>query len=181
MKVNRIISIALSVILMVALLCSSVSANELPMPRATTDIFYTPQMTAGIEWSGYANNRIHDLACSKDNLTGEDINIYFYKTGVGLSDEYERDLTRSGEVTVKENDPGANDNETLFTRTGTFAMDNGKYRMCLWSTRSDINTDVVETNSTLELYILIYIQTKPEDQSTVVPENFMAYKFVTTY
>lgn len=31
MKVNRIISIALSVILMVALLCSSVSANELPM------------------------------------------------------------------------------------------------------------------------------------------------------
>ena len=151
MKVNRIISIALSVILMVALLCSSVSANELPMPRATTDIFYTPQMTAGIEWSGYANNRIHDLACSKDNLTGEDINIYFYKTGVGLSDEYERDLTRSGEVTVKENDPGANDNETLFTRTGTFAMDNGKYRMCLWSTRSDINTEVVETNSTLEL------------------------------
>ena len=70
MKVNRIISIALSVILMVALLCSSVSANELPMPRATTDIFYTPQMTAGIEWSGYANNRIHDLACSKDTEHG---------------------------------------------------------------------------------------------------------------
>jgi hypothetical protein len=151
------------------------------MPRATTDIFYTPEMTAGIEWSGYAHNIKHYLACSKDSLTGEDVNIYFYKTGVGLSDDYDWDLTRSGEVTVKEDDPGSNANEVLFTRTGTFAMDNGKYRMCIWSTRSDINTEVVETNSILELYILIYIQTKPDDQSTHVPENFMAYKFVTTY
>lgn len=181
MKVNRIISITLSVILMVTLLCSNVSANELPMPRATTDIFYTPEMTAGEEWSGYAAGEVHDLACSKDSLSGEDINIYFYQTGVGLSDDYDWDLTRSGEVTVKDDDPGPNTNEVLFTRVGTFAMDNGKYRMCRWSTRSDVNTEEVEDNSTLELYILIYIQTKPLDQSTYVPENFMAYKFVTTY
>ena len=181
MKVNRIISIALSVILMVTLLCSNVSANELPITRASTDIFYTPEMTTGEEWSGYAAGEVHDLACSKDSLTGEDINIYFYNSGVGLSNDFEWDLTRTGEVTVKDNDPGSNVNEVLFTCTGTFDMSNGLYRMCRWGTRSDVNTEEVEDNSTLELYILVYIQTKPRDNSTYVPEDFLAYKFVTTY
>lgn len=181
MKVNRIISIALSVIMMMTLLCPYAFANDLPMTRATTDIFYTPEMTVGVEWSGLAAGEVHNLVCGKDSLSGEDINIYFYKTGVGLSDDYDWDFTRTGEVTVKDDDPGPNTNEVLFTRTGTFALDNGKYRMCRWSTRSDVNTAEVEDNNTLELYILIDIQTKLKDKSTYVPENFMAYKFVTTY
>ena len=181
MKVNRIISITLSVILMVTLLCSNVSANELPMPRASTDIFRTPEMTAGEEWSGYAEDEVHDLVCSKDSLSGEDIHIYFYATGVGLSEDFSRDTSRTGLITVKDDDPGSNPNEVLFTRTGTFSEENGIYRMREWSSRSDVNTEEVEDNDTLELYILVYIQTKLDDHSTYIPANFLAYRFVTTY
>lgn len=184
MKVKRIVSIALSVIIMMTLMCSSVFANEhvLPMPRASTDKFYTPEMTAGIEWSGYADDEVYDLSCSKDGLTGEDINIYFYYTGVGMPADYYEDTSRTGLITVREDDPGSNPNETLFTRTGFFAKENGIYYMSTYGSRSDVNTSEVEDNSTLELYILVYIQTKPRDYGyTYIPASLIAYRFVTTY
>lgn len=184
MKVKRIVSIALSVIIMMTLMCSSVFASEptLPMPRATTDYFYTPEMFAGEEWSGYAADEVHDLACSKSDLTGADINVYIYYTGVGMPNTFSKDESRKGEIEVKEEDSGwGNDNESLFTRTGSFRNDDGFYWMATWSTRSNVNTDVIEDNKTLELYILVTIQTKLLDTNNEIPENLICYKFVTTY
>ena len=184
MKV-RIISIALCAVIMMTFLCFNGYAAEpvLPLTRATTDYFYTPAMTAGEWWSGYDDDNIYDLACgSKDTLTGEDINVYIYYTGVGMPNTFSKDNSRTGTIEVKENDSGlGNENESLFTRTGFFHNDNGFYSMTTWSSRSDVNTDVIEDNNTLELYIRVYIQTKSADTGTSIPKELICYKFVTTY
>ncbi len=179
MKFIKAISIFLCAIMMMLPLSFTVSANELPMPRAETDIFYTPAMNAGITWSGYDADKVHDLSCSRNDLTGNDVNIYFYGTGVGLSDNFYTDETRLGVVTVKEDDFGPNTNETLYKRTGIFSEVDGVYRIRTWYTPSNVLTTGIESNYTLELYILVDIETKPSDTGTAVPKEFLAYRFGT--
>lgn len=185
MKVNRTVAIVLSVVMVLSLLSINAFATEAPlsMTRATTDLFYTPAMTAGKWWSGYDDNCIYNLACNKDSLTGSDIDMYIYYSQVGMPDTFVTDSTRTCEVEVKEYDSTVfNKNETAFTKTGTFGIDrNGLYNITGWSSKSDINTSVIESNDILELYIRVYIQTKNGDTGTSIPENLIYYQFVTTY
>lgn len=187
MKAKRIIAIALSMIMMISLLNLNAFAAEppLPMPRAATDLFYTPAMTAGAWWSGYNSGHIYDLACSKSSLKGSDIAIYIYYSEVGMPETFDTDESRNCTIEVKENDAGGiNTNELAFKRTGTFGMDfKGLYNIVSWDTLSDVNESVIENNSTLELYIRVYIQTKPgdDDDDRAVPPELIYYNFVTTY
>ena len=187
MKIKRFLAVIVATVMMLSLFNLNVFASDLepplPMTRATTDYFYTPAMTAGVWWSGYDSDRIYDLACSKTSLTGSDITVYIYYSQVGMPATFVKDGTRTCTLQVKEDDASAgNANELLFTRTGTFGIDsNGLYNIVSWSSRSDVNFDVVEDNSTLELYIRAYIQTKAGDSGTAVPKDLLCYKFATTY
>ena len=179
MKMKRLISIIFSVALLVALLCSPAHAAT---PRASTDRFRTPAMTAGVEWSGYAAGKIYNMLCeSKNSLNGDDIEIDFYQTGVGLSPRFVRDSTRHGVITVKEDDAGSNQNEVLFTKTGTFSYSLSIYCMRNYGTRSNINYGEIEDNNKVELYILVEIETKSGDTDTYIAPELIEYSFRTTY
>ena len=40
---------------------------------------------------------------------------------------------------------------------------------------------MIEDNNTVELYIVVNIETKAEDKATAVPANLIPYRFETTY
>lgn len=175
MKMKRFISIAFSVALLVALLCS-------PAHAATTDIFTSPEMTAGEEWSGLAHGQVKEMVCNNlEEVSGSDIGIDFHTTWTGLPTEFERDATRTAKITVREDDAGSNPNETLFYCIGTFKTVNNVYCLRNFGTRSNINTTVIEDNNIVELYLLIEIDTKLADTSTEVPAGLFRYNFKTTY
>lgn len=184
MKMKRFISIAFSVALLVALLCSPAHAAT---PRASIGTFYTPAMIAGEEWSGLSANRVHNMDCEPKSspnpysYTGVDINISFTRTGTGMPEGFIQDTTRTAKITVREEDSGSNPNETLFDCTATFGMVNGHYALRTFGTRSNVNEDEIEDNSCLELYLLVTVDTKLGDYNTDVPEDLFGYSFRTTY
>lgn len=180
MKMKKVVALSLAVVMLMALMCAHVSANELIMTRAMTDQIYTPAFRAGTWWSGQ-DDHVYDLSTTRSDLTGADIEVYFYNSNIGLSNNFIRDLTRVGTVEVKEEDTGLNGNERLFVKTGNFGMSNGNYRMCTWNPRTNVNTNVIESNTTLELYLRVYVPTMAGDNGVSIPENFLCYKFVTTY
>lgn len=185
MKAKRLIATVLSAVMMLMLLSMGVFATETTkqMTRATTNYYYTPAMTAGTWWSGLDSNHIRNMTCNKSSLTGSDITVDFDDPPVGLPDTFWRDKTRICTVEVKEDDYSVfNANESVCKRTGTFGRDSrGLYRVVQWGTRSDINTDVIEDNDTVELYIVVNIETKARDTGTAVPANLIPYRFETTY
>ena len=182
MKMKKVVALSLAIVMLMALMCANVSANELIMTRAETAYHYTPRLDAGVWWSGYDTGDIYDLFCNRYPLTGEDVNIGFVNTGVGLPNTFVYDLSRKGTVEVKEDDAlGWNTNELLFEKTGSFTINSdGNYRMTTWSTRSNVNTNQIEDNMTLELYIRVKIQTKIGDTQTSIEPHFLGYKFYTT-
>lgn len=174
MKMKRFISIAFSVALLVALLCS-------PAHAATTDKFLTPAMRAGVEWSGYSAGYIHDMVLNKSSVYAIDVDVDFYNTAIGLSDEYIWSNSRTATITVKDDDPGSNENEELFYRVATFGTIDGVYRPTSYGTRRIIDTEEIEDNNILELYLLITIRTVTGDQATAVDAGLFRYSFRTTY
>lgn len=185
MKAKRLIATVLSAVMMLMLLSMSAFATESTrqMTRASTDLFYTPAMTAGIWWSGYDCDNIYDMACNKSSLTGADVTVEFPPHRMGLPAGFAEDDDRICVVEVKEHDYSVfNENESVCKRVGFFGTDNrGMYRIMNWGSRSDINTDVVEDNGTVELYIRVRIETKAGDIETGVPANLICYQFETTY
>ena len=181
MKMKKVVALSLAVVMLMALMCANVAANELNMTRAETAYHYTPRFDAGVWWSGYDTGDIYDLFCNKYPLTGEDVDIRFVNTGVGLPDTFVRSLNRTGTLEVKEDDAlGWNTNELLFEKTGFFEInDDGAYRMRSWGSPSNVNTNQVEDNMTLELYIRVKVQTKPGDTQTSIDPHFLGYKFCT--
>ena len=173
MKVKRIVAVAFSVALLVALLCS-------PAHAATPTVFYTPQIRTGVEWSGLSDDEIYYMDLGIDEIYAVDVDIVFNNTGVGLSEYFEWDNTRTAEITVKDEDPGNNVNESLFRRRAFFGVVNGIYRPTSYGSRAILDNGVIEDNSELELYILVEIEAIAGDDATLVPARLFGYYFRTT-
>lgn len=173
MKMKRFISIAFSVALLVALLCS-------PAHAATPEVFYTPKIRTGVEWSGLSDDEIYYMDLGIDEIYAVDVDIVFTNTGVGMSEYFIWDNARTAEITVKDEDPGNNVNESLFRRRAVFGVVNGIYRPTSYGTRVILDNGVIEDNSELELYILVEIEAIAGDDATLVPERLFGYSFRTT-
>ena len=115
-----------------------------------------------------------------DEIYAVDVDIVFNNTGVGLSEYFEWDNTRTAEITVKDEDPGNNVNESLFRRRAFFGVVNGIYRPTSYGSRAILDNGVIEDNSELELYILVEIEAIAGDDATLVPARLFGYSFRTT-
>lgn len=174
MKMKRFISIAFSVALLVALLCS-------PAYAASTDWFYSPAMRTGVEWSGLSTNDVCEMALNKTSILAKDIDVEFSHTTVGLSEYFVWSNSRTANITVKDEDPGDNENEELFKLTARFGVVNGLYRPTSYGTRTILDDGEVEDNNIIELYLLVTILPIANDGANSVESNLLKYRFKTTY
>ena len=173
MKAKRIVAVAFSVALLVALLCS-------PAHAASTSKVRTPTMRTGTIWSGKSAGQVYNLSIGINDVYASDVDTSFYNTGIGLSDYFMPTTDRTAQVSVMDHDPNESEDDGLFGRMCGFGITNGKYRPISYGTRVFFNHGVIENDGCLELYLLIQIDPISGDQSTLVAAELFEYNFKTT-
>ena len=121
------------------------------------------------------------MALNKTSILAKDIDVEFSHTTVGLSEYFVWSNSRTANITVKDEDPGDNENEELFKLTARFGVVNGLYRPTSYGTRTILDNGEVEDNNIIELYLLVTILPIANDGANSVESNLLKYRFKTTY
>ena len=173
MKAKRIVAVAFSVALLVALLCT-------PAHATSTSKVRTPTMRTGTAWSGKSAGQVYSLDIGINDVYASDVDTSFYDTGIGLSDYFSWDNSRSAEISVMDQDTNESEDDLLFGLSAGFSTVNGIYRPRHYSSRIIFNRGVVENDGMLELYLCINIMQRSGDASTLVTAGLFEYNFKTT-
>lgn len=132
--------------------------------------FYTSQGTAGT----WKEESVKDLTGTQTEYYGGNAGIWVYETNIGLPDAFYRTTSREGYYECWEQDALTRD---LVSKDKiTFGMVNGLYRP-KYCPHVYTNSQLIETDSKLELFMKLYVGTDSRDTSKYVPKDLLGYRF----
>ena len=145
--------------------------------QTTTSIWNSPACTAGTWWSGYSEDEVISLTGTNSTVYGGDVGIYFYSSSVGMPSSFNYSSSRTALIELKEDDDSSgNTNEPARKYTGYFRVDSsGLYRITSYA-NTYTNSNAIETNRTVELYMRIKVGVLSGDTSKNVPNGLFKYK-----
>lgn len=172
-KIKKIIiAISITALLIASMICTAYAVNCVPVPA-----FDSPVNTAGTWWSGYDEDEIYGVNCSYTDVYGGDVGLYFIESSVGLPNSFYRTTERDAFFELKEDDPGDDENELVREYTGHFnTTTTGLYQITT-ITNTYTNSDCIEGNSIVELYIRMYVQRNSNDTSRNVSGGLIKCQF----
>lgn len=163
-----IIAISITALLIASMICTAFAADY-----DTTPVFETPENTAGTWWSGYDNDVFYGVNCSSSDVYGGDVGMYFIQSSVGLRSDFYRSSDRKAFFQLKEEDPGDDENELVREYTGYFdTASTGLYQITAIG-NTYTNSDCIEGNSLVELYIRMKVQVNARDTTKVVTKGLI--------
>ena len=169
-KTNRWVSCLLAVALLFTAFTLTINA------RVYSIQYNSPSVVAGTEYS-CKNSQMVNLTSQFSNPDSGNAGVYFYVTSVGLDYEtYYWDTTRKMYVYLYEYD-ALNADDYVCKYTGSFSIrsDTGLYQPYYWGRTDMDDVEVIETNSGLELYLTLYVETRDADTTHNVPQGLIRY------
>lgn len=170
MRVRKNLFFSTIIALLIACVAIPVNAQEL-----LSSSYYSNTAIAGTWYSGYGD-KYCNMTTSYGQVYGGDVGMYFYETSVGMPKSFVKSNSRTVEFELKENDPG-NTNEVARKYIGYFeTRTDGIYQPVRYSI-SYTNCDCIESNSTVELYYRMKVDTISGDSSKNVPSGIAKFKY----
>ncbi len=134
-------------------------------------------MEAGDWWSGLDEGQLFSLYSNYSQVYGGDVHVNFYATDIGLPSGFSRDVERTAEIWLREEDEGANPNEDIQKIVAEFSVrPSGLYRLHQFYFYEPSH-DVVEPNDVAEVYLICKVDYFSDVDSTAnVPAGILYYK-----
>lgn len=111
---------------------------------------------------------------SYDEPYSGDVGIYFYRTSVGLPESFIYSTERTGTIELMEEDAWSS-SDLVAIYTGSFSTNSdGLYRMNTYGRTYDSSVGI-ESDSEVDLYLVVEIERMGQDTSRNVPASLFAY------
>lgn len=154
------------------MICTVFAANY-----DTTPVFDSPKNTAGTWWSGYDNDVFYGVNCSSSDVYGGDVGMNFIQSSVGLPESFYRMKDRVVYFELKDEDPGYDENELVREYVGIMDTGSTGLYQIIGVRNSYTNSDCIEGNSIVELYIRMKVEVHDKDDSRTVPKGLIRCQF----
>lgn len=166
-RISRKIFVGIIALVLMTLMTISISAEQ------TSGFYNSPTATAGQRKS--CPDVVKLIPTLEGDIYGGDAGIWFFYTNVGLQASFYRDDTRVCRMECWESDNDKAD--WVRTHTCTFGMSNGYYRPAYNHKDLEVSDQKIESDGTLELYMVFKVNTHPNDTSRNVPKGLISYCF----
>ena len=172
-KTKKLLATIISAVLLIVSMLSTVFAANYD----TTPIFDSPQNTAGTWWSGYDNDMFYGVNCSSSDVYGGDVGMRFIQSSVGLPASFYRMKNRVVYFELKEEDPGYDENELVREYVGIMGTGSTGLYQILGTRNTYTNSNCIEGNSIVELYIRMKVQVHNKDAGRTVTKGLIRCQF----
>lgn len=166
--ITKTFAICMACIMLVSTFCFGINAEEM------SSVHTSPSSTAG-DWTTCETVQ---LTSTLDTVYGGDTGIWFFANQVGLQASFVRSTTRKCYMNCWSRDQF--DGEYFhFVRAhhATFSLSSGYYRPSVRHTDFDINPNMIDDDSNLDLYMAFSVETVSGDTSASVPAGLLKYAF----